>query len=105
MKAWGELYPTLEDVLVLIDLPLFGDVRTIKLSYDVEEIALDEEGKRKLEPVNKGLCSKTSNKSSILHGRDILLMVRDDREQYEARGHALILALVVRVTQRPWRWL
>lgn len=44
--------PTLEDV-VLTGLPLFGERRTITLPEGIVEIALDEEGKRKLEAFEK----------------------------------------------------
>lgn len=51
--------------MVLIGLSMFGDVRTIKLPDDVEEVALDEEGKRKLEALNKALSeSNSTNKST-----------------------------------------
>lgn len=53
MKTWstesynftateGEFCPILEDVIVLIGLPLFGEVRTIKLPEDTVEVALEE---------------------------------------------------------------
>lgn len=39
--------------------------RTIKQPGDIEQVALDEEGKRKLELLNKALSNfKTSNKST-----------------------------------------
>lgn len=51
--------------MALIDLPVFGEVRTIKLPGDVVEVALDEAGKRKLEALNRALSvSKSSNKST-----------------------------------------
>lgn len=42
-------------MIVLTGVPLFGEVRTIKLPGDSEDITLDGEGKRKLEALNKPL--------------------------------------------------
>lgn len=41
--------------MVSTGLPMFGEARTVKLSDDVEEFPLHEEGKRKLEALNKAL--------------------------------------------------
>lgn len=61
----------------MTSLPLFGKVRITKLPDDVEEVGLDEEGKIKLEALNKALSdSKTSNNSSYASWVGILLMAR-----------------------------
>lgn len=60
---------TLEDVVILTSLPRFGEVRRIPLPGDVEKVALNEEGKRKLEDLNKALSeSKALNKSTYSSG-------------------------------------
>lgn len=65
MTVWGEVHLTLEDVVVLTGLPFFGETRTKILPEDTTEVILDEEGKRKLEALNKVLSdSKSSNKST-----------------------------------------
>lgn len=50
--AWGEFFPTLEDVVALTGLPIFGEPRIINMPGEVLEVALDEAGKRKLEALN-----------------------------------------------------
>lgn len=65
IAAWGEFCQTLEDVIVLTGLALVGEVRTIKLPNNSEEIASDGEGERKLEAMNNALSeSKIKSKSS-----------------------------------------
>lgn len=49
LATGGELCPTLEDVVVSTDLPLFREGRAIKRPEDTVEVFLDGEGKRKLE--------------------------------------------------------
>lgn len=49
--AWREFSPSLEDVVALTGLPIFGEAKTIKLPKIHEEVALDEAGKRRLEIV------------------------------------------------------
>lgn len=44
--AWGEFRPTLEDVVALTVLPVFKELKTIKLPQDYEEVSLDEGAKR-----------------------------------------------------------
>lgn len=65
IATWGELFQTLEDVVVLIGLPLLGEARTTKLPERTVEVVLDEEDKRRLEALNQALSgSKSSNKST-----------------------------------------
>lgn len=62
----------------LTDLPMFGESRTIKLLDDVEEVSLNEEGKRKLEALNKAcLGLKLPTKAHNLHGKDTSLITWD----------------------------
>lgn len=61
----GRVFPTLENVIVLTGLPVFGEERDIKLLVDSEENTLDGEGKRKIESLNKALTdSKVKAKST-----------------------------------------
>lgn len=55
VAAQHEFYPTLEDVIVLTSLPVFGEARTIKMLEDSDEITLGKEDKQKLETLNKAL--------------------------------------------------
>lgn len=62
--AWGKFCPTIEDVVVLMGLPVFREARAIKLAEIVAKVTLDEACNRKLESQNKPLLdSKSSNKS------------------------------------------
>lgn len=50
--------------MALIGLPVLGEVRTIKLPGDPEEIALDEVDKKKLKTLIKALFDLKSSKKS-----------------------------------------
>lgn len=64
MVAWGEFGPTQEDVVVLIDLPVFGDVQAIAISDD-SSTKLDDEGEIRLNLLNEALTtSKHKGKST-----------------------------------------
>lgn len=64
-RGMGWFRLTLGDVVILTSLPRFGEARRIPLPGDVEKVALNEEGKRKLEDLNKALSeSKALNKST-----------------------------------------
>lgn len=53
IAAWGELFLTLEDVIVLPSLPLCGESRAIKMPEDFDEITLAAEAERRLSILNK----------------------------------------------------
>lgn len=59
--------------------------RKIKLLDDVEEVALDEEGKRELKALNKALSEfKTSNNSTYFFMGKVFHLWRRARERYRA---------------------
>lgn len=59
--------------------------RKFKLLDDVEEVALDEEGKRELKALNKALSeSKTSNNSTYFFMGEVFHLWRGVRERYRA---------------------
>lgn len=60
---------TLENVIVLIGLLLFGEAITIELPDDSEEIALDREGERKLEAQNIALSVSKIKTNSTYSSR------------------------------------
>lgn len=61
----GAFCPTLEDVIVLTGLPVFGESRAIRMPKDVNEFSLDTESDRKLELLNRALAeSKYKGKST-----------------------------------------
>lgn len=63
IAAWGEFGPTLEDVVVLTGLPVFGDSKTVAMPDD-SSTKLDEEGKIRLGLLNEALtASKHKGKS------------------------------------------
>lgn len=62
--ACGEFGPTLKDIVALTCLPMFEEVKAIKLPGDSKEIAPNETDKKKLEVLNNALSeSKSSNNS------------------------------------------
>lgn len=64
VAAWGEFGPTLEDVVVLIGLPVFGEVEAIAISND-SSVKLDDEGEIRLSLLNEALvASKHKGKST-----------------------------------------
>lgn len=76
IAAWGEFCTTLEEVIVLTDLLLFGEVRTIELLDDSEEISLDGEGERKLESLKKVL-SKSKLKTNSTYSSSVRYFTRE----------------------------
>lgn len=62
--AWGELSPTLEVIVALTCLPMFGETDAIK-------IILNETDGKKLEALNNAY-SKSSNKSTYASWLEIL---------------------------------
>lgn len=69
VAAWGELCPTLEDFIVLKNMPVFREARIIKWPGDSEEINFGGERKKKLETLNKALTdSKSRPRALILRG-------------------------------------
>lgn len=54
--AWGVLNNS-RRCFGLTSLPLFRETRATKLTEDIVEVALDEEGKRKLEALKKALSN------------------------------------------------
>lgn len=64
VAAWGELYPTLEDVAGLTGLSIFGESRAIAMPRDLD-VKLDEEGEIRLGLLNEALSdSKHKGKST-----------------------------------------
>lgn len=53
--AWAKFGMTLDDVVALTCLPMFGEVRAIILRGEFDEIALDKEDYKKLEALNNAL--------------------------------------------------
>lgn len=49
----------MEDVIILTDLPVFGESRAIKMFEDSDEIALGVEGEKRLGLLNKALTKST----------------------------------------------
>lgn len=62
---WGKSCPTREDVIVLTGLPVFGELRTVNLLEESEEVNINGEGERKLAALNKALTDlKVKTKST-----------------------------------------
>lgn len=64
VAAWGEFGPTLEDVVVLTGLPVFGEVQAINVADD-SSARLDVDGEIRLTLLNEALAtSKHEGKST-----------------------------------------
>lgn len=64
VTAWGEFCPTLEDVVILTGLPLFGEAKTIVMP-ESSEVVLDAEDKVRRILQNEALFdSNTKGKST-----------------------------------------
>lgn len=56
VAAWGEFGPTLEDVVVLTGLPVFGEVQAINVADD-SSAGLDVDGEIRLTLLNEALAT------------------------------------------------
>lgn len=64
VAAWGEFGPTLEDVVVLMGLPVFGEVQAVSIADD-SSVSLDVDGEIRLTLLNEALvASKHKGKST-----------------------------------------